>query len=105
MSSPARCWSSSREERASVYFSRKATSFMHVESGRPASWPSNHFGRGHEPVTVVGRTRSAVAVYIGATLLPEVVPERSDFRTGAFERLSRLDGESLRKLESTSGHR
>jgi hypothetical protein len=35
---------------------------MAVDTGRPLRRPENHLGRGHEPVTVVGRTTSLVAV-------------------------------------------
>jgi hypothetical protein len=43
---------------------------MQVSSGRPHMLWSNHRGRGHEPVTVAGSTRSFVAVKaIGRSLL------------------------------------
>src|SRR6266496_2139697 len=47
---------------ASWNFSRKRTSSMQVSSGRPHMLTSNQRGRGKEPVTVLGRMRSAVAV-------------------------------------------
>src|SRR5882762_9575748 len=40
---------------------------MHVSSGRPSMLMSNQRGRGNEPVVVLGRIRSAVAVNIGAS--------------------------------------
>src|ERR1700736_5746141 len=38
---------------------------MQVSSGRPHILTSNQRGRGNDPVTVLGRIRSAVAVNIG----------------------------------------
>ena len=38
---------------------------MQVSSGRPHMLTSNQRGRGHEPVTVLGSIRSAVAVNMG----------------------------------------
>src|ERR1700730_2508302 len=38
---------------------------MHVSSGRPHILTSNQRGRGNDPVTVLGRIRSAVAVNMG----------------------------------------
>src|SRR5882762_3100322 len=40
---------------------------MHVSSGRPSMLMSNQRGRGNEPVVVLGRIRSAVAVNISAS--------------------------------------
>src|SRR6185503_20903181 len=48
--------------RASWNFSRKRTSSMQVSSGRPHMLTSNQRGRGKEPVVVLGRIRSLVAV-------------------------------------------
>src|SRR5262245_5531078 len=42
---------------------------MPVENGRSCRLPVNQVGRGHEPVTVVGRTRSLVAVSTGLLLV------------------------------------
>ena len=39
---------------------------MHVSSGSPHMLTSNHRGRGQDPVTVLGRIRSAVAVNMDA---------------------------------------
>ena len=38
---------------------------MQLSSGRPHMLTSNQRGRGHEPVTVLGSVRSAVAVNMG----------------------------------------
>jgi hypothetical protein len=38
---------------------------MQVSSGRPHMLTSNQRGRGQEPVTVLGRVRSLVAVNMG----------------------------------------
>ena len=64
MSSPARSSSLMTTASASWIFSRKRTSIMQVSSGSPHMLTSNQRGRGHEPVTVLGRIRSAVAVNI-----------------------------------------
>src|SRR2546425_13043529 len=40
---------------------------MQVSSGRPHMLTSNQRGRGTEPVTVLGRIRSAVAVNMGSS--------------------------------------
>src|SRR5262245_53485689 len=67
MSRPARVSSDSTTASASVNSSRKTISFMQVDSGRPAMRAVYQRGRGHEPVTVVGRTRSRVAVNMEST--------------------------------------
>ena len=64
MSRPARSSSLMTTASASWIFSRKRTSIMQVSSGSPHMLTSNQRGRGHEPVTVLGRIRSAVAVNI-----------------------------------------
>ena len=40
---------------------------MQVSSGRPHMLTSNQRGRGNDPVTVLGRIRSAVAVNMGSS--------------------------------------
>src|ERR1700730_11311452 len=42
---------------------------MQVSSGRPSMLTSNQRGRGNEPVTVLGRIRSAVAVNMGSSVV------------------------------------
>src|SRR5215469_9868233 len=54
---------------------------MPVENGRPSRLTSNHDGRGHDPVTVVGSSRSRVAVSILPT--PVVTPSRRWTRCSA----------------------
>src|SRR5665213_4438911 len=61
-SSPARSWSLMTVAYASCSFSRKRTSCMQVSSGLPHMLTSNQRGRGNEPVVVLGRIRSFVAV-------------------------------------------
>jgi hypothetical protein len=43
---------------------------MPVENGRSRRLPVYHEGLGHEPVTVVGRTRSFVAVSTSGSFAP-----------------------------------
>src|SRR6476646_5243258 len=62
MSSPARSWSASTALTASTNCSRYAASVMASENGRPFRLCVYQLGRGQEPVTVVGRMRSFVAV-------------------------------------------
>ena len=62
MSSPARSSSLITTASASWNFSRNRMSSMHVSSGLAHMLMSNHRGRGHEPVTVLGRIRSFVTV-------------------------------------------
>src|SRR5215472_6064335 len=64
MSRPASSWSPMTQLMASTYCSRYLTSAIPDENGRPRRLPSNHDGRGHDPVTVVGSSRSRVAVSI-----------------------------------------
>src|SRR5438105_11489337 len=64
MSSPACSWSPSTAETASTNCSRKWVSAMPVENGWPCRLFVYHVGRGHDPVTVVGSSRSFVAVNI-----------------------------------------
>ncbi|GMV24756.1 MAG: hypothetical protein AMXMBFR58_07870 [Phycisphaerae bacterium] len=52
-------------ESASWNFSRKRTSMKQVSRGWPHMETSIHRGRGHEPVMVQGRVRSAVVVNMG----------------------------------------
>src|SRR5262245_13792923 len=68
MSSPASSWSESTELIASTNCSRYATSAIPLAKGRAKRFPVYHDGRGQEPVTVVGRTRSLVAVSTVAPL-------------------------------------
>src|SRR5260221_2168024 len=42
---------------------------MQVSSGRPSMLTSNQRGRGNEPVTVLGRIRSAVTVNMGSSVV------------------------------------
>src|SRR5438045_888780 len=62
MSSPARSWSSRTQQTASVNCSRNARSVIASENGRPSRLVVYQVGRGQDPVTVVGRMRSLVAV-------------------------------------------
>src|SRR5688572_8250427 len=62
MSRPARSSSLMTTASASSNFSRNRTSSMQVSSGLPHMLASNQRGRGQEPVTVLGRTRSRVTV-------------------------------------------
>src|SRR6516164_3390543 len=80
MSSPASSWSESTELIASTNCSRYATSAIPDENGRSNRFPVNHVGRGHDPVTVVGRTRSLVAV---STVAPFSKRDGSAYRGGA----------------------
>ena len=51
-------------------------SIMHVSSGLAHMLVSNHRGLGHEPVTVLGMTRSFVAVNgMGQSLIPKLIPK------------------------------
>src|SRR3989449_10018300 len=68
MSSPARSWSPMRQATASRYCSRKTESPSASLKARPRSPSVNHWGRGYEPVIVVGRILSRVATSIGAKL-------------------------------------
>src|SRR2546426_1053514 len=68
MSSPARSWSRMRQATASRYCSRKTESPSASLKARPRSPSVNHWGRGYEPVIVVGRILSRVATSIGAKL-------------------------------------
>ncbi len=61
-SRPARCSSLMTVAMASVNCSRYFTSIMQVSRGRPHMLMSNQRGRGQEPVTVAGSTRSFVMV-------------------------------------------
>ena len=64
---------------ASWNFSRNRTSSMQLSSGRPHMLTSNQRGRGHEPVTVLGSVRSAVAVNMGRFYAdPHLVLSRVD---------------------------
>src|SRR5262249_61572689 len=64
MPSPERSWSPITTVSASVNFSRNRTSSMHVSSGFPHRHTSNHRGRGNDPVVVLGKIKSLVAVNI-----------------------------------------
>src|SRR5436309_1479796 len=68
MSSPARSWSRMRQATAARYCSRKTESPSASLKARPRSPSVNHWGRGYEPVIVVGRILSRVATSIGAKL-------------------------------------
>ena len=68
MSRPARSWSLITTASASWNFSRKRTSSMQVSSGRPHMLTSNQRGRGNDPVVVLGRIRSAVAVNMDSSV-------------------------------------
>src|SRR5215467_414947 len=70
MSRPASSWSPMTQLMASTNRSRYRMSAMPVENGRPRRLTSNHDGRGHDPVTVVGSSRSFVAVSILRLLPP-----------------------------------
>src|SRR5437764_11863856 len=71
---------------------------MQVSSGRPHMLTSNQRGRGNEPVTVLGRIISAVAVNMGPSSgilppravecgsLPALVGPEAWFRAGQLER-------------------
>ena len=48
-------------------FLAKATSIMHVSRGLPHMLTSNQRGRGKEPVVVLGRSKSLVAVNMAKT--------------------------------------
>src|SRR5262245_32846415 len=67
MSSPASSWSLITVATASVCCSRKRTSARPVEYGRSRRLPVYQLGRGQDPVTVVGRIRSFVAVNMTST--------------------------------------
>src|SRR2546426_6960432 len=62
MSRPARSWSATTIECASVNCSRYQGSIIAVSRGRPHMFIVYQRGRGHEPVTVAGSIRSFVAV-------------------------------------------
>src|SRR5215471_7372377 len=62
MSSPARAWSETTTEWASLNCSRNHGSIIAVSSGRPHRFMVYQRGRGQEPVTVAGSIRSLVAV-------------------------------------------
>src|SRR5215467_1259256 len=70
MSRPASSWSPMTQLMASTNRSRYRMSAMPVENGRPRRLTSNHDGRGHDPVTVAGSSRSFVAVSILRLLPP-----------------------------------
>src|SRR5258705_9196044 len=55
---------------ASMYCSRKRESPSASLNGRPRRTSVNHDGRGQEPVTVVGRVRSRVALSIRGSSRP-----------------------------------
>src|SRR5438445_10484466 len=57
-----------RQATASRYCSRKTESPSASLKARPRSPSVNHWGRGYEPVIVVGRILSRVATSIGAKL-------------------------------------
>src|SRR2546425_5833935 len=99
MSSPARSWSRMRQATASRYCSRKTESPSASLKARPRSPSVNHWGRGYEPVIVVGRILSRVATSIGAKL-PEkeglmrrrafLVAMRSEEHTSELQSLAYL---------------
>src|SRR5438445_2436364 len=62
MSRPARSWSATTIECASVNCSRYQGSIIAVSRGRPHMFIVYQRGRGHEPVTVAGSIRSLFAV-------------------------------------------
>jgi hypothetical protein len=63
------------------------------ESGRPQSPAENHVGLGHEPVTVVGRMRSAVAVNT-LVLLHVMLPRPSVARSKPGQDAGSVDTET-----------
>src|SRR5919199_4374312 len=86
MSSPARSWSEMTTAIASSNCSRYQGSIIAVSSGRPHMFIVYQRGRGHEPVTVAGSSRSFVAV--NAIAAPSSV--------GRSRRLYALDLEDVR---------
>src|ERR1041384_7624946 len=69
MSSPQRSWSETTIACASENCSRNHGFIIAVSSGRPQRFSVYHRGRGHEPVTVAGSSRSFVAVNAMQSLL------------------------------------
>src|SRR5919197_3846757 len=69
MSSPQRSWSETTIACASANCSRNQGFIIAVSSGRPQRFSVYQRGRGHEPVTVAGSSRSFVAVNAIQTLL------------------------------------
>src|SRR5688572_19402246 len=66
---------------------------MQLSSGRPHMLMSNQRGRGHDPVTVVGRIRSLVTVSIAAPSCGWTAPESRSGRAGCGS------GSQLRNVE------
>src|SRR3989449_5059066 len=85
MSSPARSWSPMRQATASRYCSRKTESPSASLKARPRSPSVNHWGRGYEPVIVVGRILSRVATSIGAKLPEKEGLMRSEEHTSELQ--------------------
>src|SRR4051794_39334995 len=77
MSRPACSCSASTVATASMYCSRNRVSAMADENGLPLRFSVYQVGRGHEPVTVVGRSRSFVAVSIASSFRGFVSPGSS----------------------------
>src|SRR5450759_176962 len=74
MSRPARAWSAATIAWASVNCSRNQGSIMALSSGRPHKLALYQRGRGQEPVTVAGRSKSLVAVKAMQILLVQTCP-------------------------------
>src|SRR3954453_21785649 len=77
MSRPACSWSARTDATASVSCSRWSTSAIASENAARLRFSVYQVGRGHDPVTVVGRSRSFVAVSIASSFRGFVSPGSS----------------------------
>src|SRR5215472_7231173 len=81
MSSPATSCARRWVETASSYCSRQRALTIASRKLRPPSCAVCHVGRGSEPMIEVGKTLSAVALYI-ACLLSAAPPQKIEHRVG-----------------------